>query len=751
MNMTTVPPKAYIGVPIVRTLAALCSLGASAVHLMVMPEHFQEWWGYGVFFLVMASLQALYGLGLLAPRVRFAASPWYLLAGILGSLLVMAVYAVSRTLGIPLLGPHAGHVEELGAVDILSKVLELGLLASLMALLYRFVGSEPSFWTRARFAVVGTLILTIALVLAGMFTQAQSELVVVLQQPELQTSASSSVQTLPTLRELLPVLTRGGNGPGTADVDVVYAPPLFFQVIGEQLPASSVERPTIIFVMEEADHQHDIGLAPEPPQVFLRLDRGERVEPYEVTVLDTDGFMHRTSRVLFPLPPNIDPERLNQESHTLTLTVPVSSEAESTFTWQLPLELPGEVTSTTVPEVTAPPQVSALTQRLTRTLEEVQYDGSRGVRIEATYATPEYFAAALPKDAVSRYLPDQFTVFLLTQRLHTANLPDSPPDVVLSLDKKTYKPDLLEEVTTSPHHRITLVRFPVAPPAGLRHQVMELSLPGDSVMTWHLPISYAGLGSGSGFQVTWVWLLAVLGGLVAAMWPCLFQLTVFFIPALGGLSMHEASSSVSIGRRASVVKAAFFFVLGFTVVYTAAGALIGFTAGRLGDLSGFYTWQRYLGIAGGVVIVLLALRVAAQVRAPLVCKMPVLSRMSHRRRPANPLEMMIAGVAFASGCMTCFGAAIVVAMVMYVGLSGSVLIGAFTLFLFSMGMGIPLVIAAVAMAKVLPVLSRFEKAIRWMGLASALLMVGFAILLITGNYMALTEWVYRTIPVASIR
>jgi cytochrome c-type biogenesis protein len=410
-----------------------------------------------------------------------------------------------------------------------------------------------------------------------------------------------------------------------------------------------------------------------------------------------------------------------------------------------------EATSATVPDVAANLQVSGLVQRLTRSREALQYGGRNGIRIEATYATPEYVAAAFPADVAARFLSDQFTAFLLTERLHIADLPGSLPDVALSLYGQTYKPDLVEEVTASPHHRVTLVRFPAEPPSGLRHRVMELSLPGDAVITWHLPISYAGLESRSGLGVTWVWLLAVLGGLVAAMWPCLFQLTVFFIPALGGLNMHEASGSVSLGRRASVVKAAFFFVLGFTVVYTAAGALIGSIAGRLGDMSGFYTWQRYLGIAGGFVILLLALRVATQVRAPLVCKMPVLSRMGQRKRPANPFEMMVAGVAFATGCMTCFGAAIVVAMVVYVGLSGSALIGGFTLFLFSMGMGIPLVIAAMAMSKVLPVLSRFEQAIRWVGLASSLVMVGFAVLLITGNYMVLTEWIYSTIPGAGLR
>ncbi|MBI2171597.1 MAG: hypothetical protein HYU30_06205 [Chloroflexi bacterium] len=91
-------------------------------------------------------------------------------------------------------------------------------------------------------------------------------------------------------------------------------------------------------------------------------------------------------------------------------------------------------------------------------------------------------------------------------------------------------------------------------------------------------------------------------------------------------------------------------------------------------------------------------------------------------------------------------AALVVSMIVFVGLSGSVGFGALILFLFSLGMGIPLVIAATAMAKVLPLLFRMEKVIPWMGLAASLLMAGFAVLLITGQYMVLTEWVYRLLP-----
>jgi len=53
------------------------------------------------------------------------------------------------------------------------------------------------------------------------------------------------------------------------------------------------------------------------------------------------------------------------------------------------------------------------------------------------------------------------------------------------------------------------------------------------------------------------------------------------------------------------------------------------------------------------------------------------------------------------------------------------------------------VIAGVMIAKVLPLLFRLEKMVRWMGIASAALMLSFGILLISGNYMAFAEWIYR--------
>jgi hypothetical protein len=111
--------------------AAALSLLAAAIHVWVMPEHFGEWWGYGAFFLVVAVAQALYA-GLL---VRRTPEPSLIWAGVLGNLAIIVLWAWTRTIGIPLFGPHAGEVEAIGAIDVASKIVEALLIACLVILL----------------------------------------------------------------------------------------------------------------------------------------------------------------------------------------------------------------------------------------------------------------------------------------------------------------------------------------------------------------------------------------------------------------------------------------------------------------------------------------------------------------------------------------------------------------------------------------------------------------------------------------
>lgn len=110
--------------------AAALALAAALVHLIVAPDHLREWWGYGAFFLMAAALQVLFGLALVRrPR------PWLLLAGIAGHLALISLYLVTRTVGLPPVGPLAGETEPVGALDLLSKSIEIGLVIILSVLL----------------------------------------------------------------------------------------------------------------------------------------------------------------------------------------------------------------------------------------------------------------------------------------------------------------------------------------------------------------------------------------------------------------------------------------------------------------------------------------------------------------------------------------------------------------------------------------------------------------------------------------
>ena len=109
-------------------IAALSGL-AAGIHLSVAPEHFDEWWGYGTFFVVAAVGECALVL-LLALRPR----SWVIQAGIWTSLATMLMYLVSRTAGIPL-GPAKGSVETVDLPGLAATAAEGALVVVLCLLL----------------------------------------------------------------------------------------------------------------------------------------------------------------------------------------------------------------------------------------------------------------------------------------------------------------------------------------------------------------------------------------------------------------------------------------------------------------------------------------------------------------------------------------------------------------------------------------------------------------------------------------
>ena len=118
------------------TVAAL-SLMAALIHLWVMPEHFEEWWGYGAFFLVAAVAQVLY-----VPLLMRWPNRTVLLLGIAGNSAIVLLYLLTRVVGIPLFGPEAGEVEGVGIIDVCATMSEAAIVVALGGLVLMGIARE---------------------------------------------------------------------------------------------------------------------------------------------------------------------------------------------------------------------------------------------------------------------------------------------------------------------------------------------------------------------------------------------------------------------------------------------------------------------------------------------------------------------------------------------------------------------------------------------------------------------------------
>ena len=367
------------------------------------------------------------------------------------------------------------------------------------------------------------------------------------------------------------------------------------------------------------------------------------------------------------------------------------------------------------------------------------------VPADVLLVTPDYFHAVgwTPKSDMN---PRDHLILMVAENIHDGDLPAFHLPQLWVNGEPTDDLPRTNVMADSPHHRTTAVIFgrPPALSTATRGTTIGLVFPGNGspgALSWDASALTASNSGAVGFHLTGASILALLAGLLVSMWPCLFQLTAYFIPSLAGISMADARGRVSAAARWRVVKMATFFVAGFVIVYTLAGAAAGLAAQSFDTQSLFETWRRPMTIVAGSVMLVLALRQAARARLPLVCKMPLLARFGKSRGQPGYRSAMLMGLAYATGCATCFGAAVLLGMLVYVGVAGAPFTGAAVMFLFSVGMGIPLIIGASLMAQVLPLLDRFSSVSRYLALASAAMMLAMAVLLLSDHFMGFSNGV----------
>ena len=124
--------------------AGILNLVAGAGHVGVTADHFAEWVGYGLFFLAAATGQVVLGLALLTRAINPTDSgpkwrtlqQWMYATGAIGNAVIIVMYIVTRTVGIPWVGPAQGEVEAPAVYDVVVTLAEV-VAVFLLVLLWR--------------------------------------------------------------------------------------------------------------------------------------------------------------------------------------------------------------------------------------------------------------------------------------------------------------------------------------------------------------------------------------------------------------------------------------------------------------------------------------------------------------------------------------------------------------------------------------------------------------------------------------
>ena len=136
-----------------------------------------------------------------------------------------------------------------------------------------------------------------------------------------------------------------------------------------------------------------------------------------------------------------------------------------------------------------------------------------------------------------------------------------------------------------------------------------------------------------------------------------------------------------------------------------------------------------LGKVAGVIIVLFGLHTMGLLRIDWLYQE---KRIQTNRQPAGLMGAMLVGIAFAFGWTPCIGP-ILGTILLYAGTEGTVGKGALLLAAYSLGLGVPFLLAGYALESATLVMRRVNQQARAVELASGALMAAMGVVVMTGG------------------
>jgi cytochrome c-type biogenesis protein len=229
---------------------------------------------------------------------------------------------------------------------------------------------------------------------------------------------------------------------------------------------------------------------------------------------------------------------------------------------------------------------------------------------------------------------------------------------------------------------------------------------------------------------------ALIAGMLSFLSPCVLPLVPPYLVYLTGTSLeHFADGQTKPRAGRHTIGAAVLFVLGFSTVFVALGA----SASAIGAVLRAYSGE--LSIVAGIGIIIMGLHFLGLT--------PIALLMREKRievgKPVGLWGAYLMGLAFALGWTPCIGP-ILAAILAVAASEATVAKGAGMLAVYSLGLGVPFLIAAFAVEPFAAFLSRFRAHLGLVEKAMGGLLVLTGVAFLTGFVGQASFWLLDTFP-----
>ncbi len=231
-------------------------------------------------------------------------------------------------------------------------------------------------------------------------------------------------------------------------------------------------------------------------------------------------------------------------------------------------------------------------------------------------------------------------------------------------------------------------------------------------------------------------LIAFTAGILSFISPCVLPLIPSYLTYITGISFDELVESRSRSVRRRTLFHSLFFILGFTLVFVALGA----SATYVGNF--FQENQVLIRRVGGVIVVLLGIHITGLVKFNLLERE---KRFEFNDKPLGYLGSVLVGIAFAAGWTPCIGP-ILASILLYASTSENVGSGVILLVAYSLGLGLPFLVSALAFNTFLSYFSRFNRYLRIVSIVSGIFLVIVGFMLIFDYLSIFAQYLNMFLP-----